>query len=69
MLLIPTGVFTADLLGTNLGHDPRHSKTYVNLFDRARDAPTRFREEVTSGDFPADADTVAGGDAPHRTGL
>lgn len=51
-------VFTADLLGTNLGHYPRHSKTYVRLFDLARDALTQYRKEVTSGTFPTDANSV-----------
>jgi 3-methyl-2-oxobutanoate hydroxymethyltransferase len=51
-------VFTADLLGTNLGHYPRHSKTYVNLFDQARDALTTFREEVVSGAYPDAGHTV-----------
>jgi 3-methyl-2-oxobutanoate hydroxymethyltransferase len=51
-------VFTADLLGTNLGHYPRHSKTYANLFEQARDALTRFREDVASGTFPAEGNTV-----------
>lgn len=51
-------VFTADLLGTNLGHYPRHSKTYVNLFEQARDALSRFREEVTDGTYPAEQHTL-----------
>jgi len=51
-------VFTADLLGTNTGHYPRHSKTYVRLFDQARDALTRYREEVTSGAFPTEGHSV-----------
>jgi 3-methyl-2-oxobutanoate hydroxymethyltransferase len=51
-------LFTADLLGTNLGHYPRHSRTYVNLFDQARDALSKFREDVTNGSFPAEANTV-----------
>jgi 3-methyl-2-oxobutanoate hydroxymethyltransferase len=51
-------VFSTDVLGTNTGHYPRHSRTYANLFEQARDALSRYRRDVVDGAFPADGQTV-----------
>jgi len=52
-------LFACDVLGTNTGHVPRHSKQYVNLakeFDRIQDMRVKaFKEwvgEVHSGAWP-----------------
>jgi 3-methyl-2-oxobutanoate hydroxymethyltransferase len=46
-------VFSADLLGTNTGHIPRHASTYASLFDEATRALSQFRQDVTDGTYPA----------------
>ncbi|MEZ4707210.1 MAG: 3-methyl-2-oxobutanoate hydroxymethyltransferase [Caldilineaceae bacterium] len=45
-------LFSSDLLGTNMGHYPRHSITYARLLDAATHALTQYRKEVESGDYP-----------------
>lgn len=52
-------LFATDVLGTNTGHVPRHSKVYGNLqaeLERVQqlrvEALRAFREEVSSGAFP-----------------
>lgn len=66
-------LFSADLLGENRGHIPRHAKTYCNLAaerDRIQNmrvaAYKDFRADVVAGTFPdqhhsvtADPDTVS----------
>lgn len=52
-------LFATDILGTNKGHIPRHSKKYANLapeYDRLQkvmtDAFGQFKDEVASGAYP-----------------
>jgi 3-methyl-2-oxobutanoate hydroxymethyltransferase len=59
-------LFACDVLGTNTGHVPRHSKQYVNLakeFDRIQDMRvTAFKEwagDVQSGAWPTAPYTVS----------
>jgi 3-methyl-2-oxobutanoate hydroxymethyltransferase len=51
-------LFTEDLLGTNTGHYPRHSRTYTRFFDEAVKALTRYREDVESGAYPEARHTI-----------
>ena len=58
-------LFSADLLGDNPGHIPRHAKTYRDFTaERARlqreriDAYREYIADVTSGAFPASRHTV-----------
>ena len=51
-------LFACDLLGTNDGHYPRHSKTYARLLDTATEAMVQYREEVTSGAYPEKGHTI-----------
>ncbi|MCE9614380.1 MAG: 3-methyl-2-oxobutanoate hydroxymethyltransferase [Lentisphaerae bacterium] len=46
-------LFACDLLGTNAGHYPRHSKTYGRLLEQATLALTQYTTEVRSGTYPA----------------
>ncbi len=46
-------LFSSDLLGTNTGHYPRHSITYTRLFETATQALRQYREDVESGEYPA----------------
>jgi 3-methyl-2-oxobutanoate hydroxymethyltransferase len=46
-------LFSADLLGTNLGHYPRHSTTYARLLEQATVALTKYRTDVADGTYPA----------------
>lgn len=46
-------LFSSDLLGTNMGHYPRHSITYTRFFDTAIQALRQYREDVESGAYPA----------------
>jgi len=45
-------LFACDLLGTNAGHYPRHSKTYGRLLDQATTALAQYAGEVRSGAYP-----------------
>jgi 3-methyl-2-oxobutanoate hydroxymethyltransferase len=47
-------LFASDLMGTNTGHYPRHSITYSRMFEEAIRVFTRYREDVTSGAYPAE---------------
>lgn len=54
-------LFAEDILGLNTGHVPRHAKVYANLhaeYERIQqtriDAFQALKEDVTSGDYPAD---------------
>lgn len=51
-------LFSTDLLGTNTGHYPRHSKVYAQLLDQATEALSKFREEVIDGTYPAEGHTI-----------
>ena len=62
-------LFSADLLGVHeprypgLGRPyqgplPRHAKRYTNLFEEAKAAFSAFKQDVTSGEFPAPAHTI-----------
>ena len=60
-----TYLFSADLLGENRGHIPRHAKTYRNLaeeHDRIQamrvDAYREYIEDVSSQNFPAKQNIV-----------
>ena len=46
-----------DMLGLNLGHVPRHVKTYADLQNIITDAVARYRDEVRDGSFPGDEQT------------
>ncbi len=46
-------LFACDLLGTNAGHYPRHSKTYGRLLESATEALTQYATEVRNGSYPA----------------
>ena len=59
-------LFAEDILGTNTGHYPRHSKRYADLateYARLQDmrvtAFEAFAREVASGDFPGEDNIVA----------
>lgn len=59
-------LFSADLLGENRGHIPRHAKTYRNFaaerdkLQRARVAAyAEYIEDVTTGAFPQEQHTVS----------
>lgn len=43
---------------TYQGPLPRHAKRYVNLVAEARSAFIAFKEDVTSGEFPAVGHTI-----------
>merc|ERR1712039_1142172 len=47
-------IFAEDLLGTNLGHYPRHSITYAHLLDDAIKGMGQYREEVVNGAYPTE---------------
>jgi 3-methyl-2-oxobutanoate hydroxymethyltransferase len=51
-------LFASDLLGTNTGHDPRHSITYTRFYDDAVKALARYRADVESGAYPAENHTI-----------
>lgn len=62
-------LFSADMLGIQEprypglfrpyeGPMPRHAKRYANLFEAAKAAFSTFRQEVTSGEFPAAAHSI-----------
>lgn len=46
-----------DLLGLTTGHVPRFVKRYADLGSIVRDAVTRYRDEVTGGQFPGPEQT------------
>lgn len=52
-------LFSSDLLGTTLGHYPRHSTTYAKLGEQATAALVRYREDVVNGLYPANRHIVA----------
>jgi 3-methyl-2-oxobutanoate hydroxymethyltransferase len=51
-------LFSCDLLGLNDGHYPRHSKKYANFFEDSVNVFKRYKEEVTSGAFPAKGNQI-----------
>ena len=52
-------LFACDLLGTNSGHYPRHSKTYGRLLEEATRALTQYTKEVRDATYPAKEHTIA----------
>jgi 3-methyl-2-oxobutanoate hydroxymethyltransferase len=48
-----------DILGSYTGYIPKHAKQYARLVDIMSDAFSRYREEVTSGKFPTEANSFA----------
>jgi 3-methyl-2-oxobutanoate hydroxymethyltransferase len=46
-------LFSCDLLGLNDGRYPRHSKKYANFFDDSVEVFKKFKEDVTTGVYPA----------------
>jgi 3-methyl-2-oxobutanoate hydroxymethyltransferase len=46
-------LFACDILGTNAGHYPRHSKTYGNLLEQATEMMSQYTNDVKSGSYPA----------------
>ena len=59
-------LFACDLLGTNSGHYPRHSKTYGRLLEEATKALTQYSQEVRDGTYPAKEHTTANKDPDAR---
>ena len=51
-------LFASDLLGTNTGHYPRHSITYMHMFKDAVKAFTQYREDIESGAYPTKKHTI-----------
>ena len=52
-------LFSTDILGTNMGHVPRHAKVYANLHAEMEklqkmrvEAYRAFKDEVSSGAYP-----------------
>jgi 3-methyl-2-oxobutanoate hydroxymethyltransferase len=43
---------TSDLLGLSVGHVPKFVRQYANLRSIIQDAATRYRNDVTAGQFP-----------------
>jgi 3-methyl-2-oxobutanoate hydroxymethyltransferase len=58
-------IFSSDLIGTTLGHYPRHSMTYANLGEQATAAMARYREDVVNGTYPADRHVIGMSDDQH----
>ena len=59
-------LFSMDILGSNTGHYPRHSKTYRDFqaeFERLHNervtAYREYRADVTSGHYPSDEHTLS----------
>jgi 3-methyl-2-oxobutanoate hydroxymethyltransferase len=46
-----------DLLGMGEGHSPKFVRAYANLRQATVDAVARFRQDITSGDFPGPAES------------
>ncbi len=46
-------LFASDLLGTNIGHYPRHSITYSHMYKDAVRVFTQYRKDIESGAYPA----------------
>ncbi len=46
-------LFSCDLLGLNDGRYPRHSKKYANFFNDSIDVFKKYKEDVTTGEYPA----------------
>ena len=46
-------LFSCDLLGLNDGHYPRHSMKYANFFEDSVEVFRKYKEDVTSGAYPA----------------
>ena len=57
-------LFSCDLLGLNDGHYPRHSKKYANFFEDSVEVFKKYKEEVTSGSYPARAQQIEIKDDP-----
>ena len=47
-------LYSCDLLGTHDDHYPRHVKKYCDFFGDSVKAFRQFKEEVDSGEFPAE---------------
>ncbi|MEM7799478.1 MAG: 3-methyl-2-oxobutanoate hydroxymethyltransferase [Chloroflexota bacterium] len=45
-------IFSSDLLGTNMGHYPRHSITYTHLLKEAISAFAQYRTDIKNGEYP-----------------
>lgn len=58
-------LFACDLLGTNDGHYPRHSKTYARLLDTATEAMAQYRRDVISGAYPEQKHSIGMKDAEY----
>jgi 3-methyl-2-oxobutanoate hydroxymethyltransferase len=46
-----------DILGSYTGYIPKHAKQYVKLIDIMSNAIAGYRDEVTAGTFPTDANS------------
>jgi 3-methyl-2-oxobutanoate hydroxymethyltransferase len=58
-------LFSCDLLGMHDGHYPRHSKTYMNYLDSAKDAFQQYRKEVLDGTYPDESQSLTMEDDEH----
>ena len=47
-----------DMLGLNGARPPRHARCYANLGEQAAAALRRYADEVRTGEFPGEAETV-----------
>ncbi|MBN1693608.1 MAG: 3-methyl-2-oxobutanoate hydroxymethyltransferase [Dehalococcoidales bacterium] len=52
-----------DILGSYTGYIPKHAKQYVKLVDIMSNAVSQYRDEVTTGEFPADENSFTIDDA------
>jgi 3-methyl-2-oxobutanoate hydroxymethyltransferase len=48
-----------DILGSYTGYIPKHAKQYVKLIDIMSSAISQYRDEVTAGKFPTEANSFA----------
>jgi 3-methyl-2-oxobutanoate hydroxymethyltransferase len=46
-----------DILGSHTGYIPKHAKQYAKIVDIMSNAIAQYKEEVTSGKFPAEANS------------
>jgi 3-methyl-2-oxobutanoate hydroxymethyltransferase len=56
-------LFSCDIWGAHDGHYPRHAKKYRDFFSESIAAMREYREDVTTGAFPAHAHEIALPDA------
>ena len=60
-------LYSCDLLGTHNDHYPRHVKKYCDFFGDSVKAFRRFKEEVDSGEFPAETNIIRPNEGEYRS--